>query len=287
MSDVFYNANNLIINNGFVKNPDRYYLEEWFKQRPALNSILNTAFTNTDATNTANTEIRLAEKVANRDFKVFGTNMTTTLCEFNTNNPGILIKTAGADQDQAIIAPHTSSHSIETSWTNTKWGTENQLEWECAINIPVVTDVKVWAGINLSSEQLLESNNDKLFFKFQTDSTNSETFTDFTKLHFIHSIAGTHYVSELPITVEADTVYKLRITIDSSRLARIFVNGVQYNVTHTEGSSPYGTTVTSGKIPSSQLTNTIDLIPYIGVQTGTTVFKSLIVYYEKMSRTLI
>ena len=144
--------------------------------------------------------------LANRDFKVFGTNMTTTLCEFNTNNPGILIKTAGADQDQAIIAPHTSSHSIETSWTNTKWGTENQLEWECAINIPVVTDVKVWAGINLSSEQLLESNNDKLFFKFQTDSTNSETFTDFTKLHFIHSIAGTHYVSELPITVEADTV---------------------------------------------------------------------------------
>ena len=35
MSKVFYNAKNLTIGNGFLKNPDRYYLEEYFEQLPA------------------------------------------------------------------------------------------------------------------------------------------------------------------------------------------------------------------------------------------------------------
>ena len=34
MSKVFYNAQNLTIGNGFIKNPDRYYLEEYFEQLP-------------------------------------------------------------------------------------------------------------------------------------------------------------------------------------------------------------------------------------------------------------
>ena len=43
MSDVFFNANNLTHRNGFVKNPDRYYLEEYFNQRPALVNCLTNA----------------------------------------------------------------------------------------------------------------------------------------------------------------------------------------------------------------------------------------------------
>ena len=75
------------------------------------------------------------------------------------------------------------------------------------------------------------------FFKFQTDSTNSESFTDFEKLHFVHSIANTDYISRLPITVAASTNYHLKISFDSDRKLSIFVNGVQYTITATSGST--------------------------------------------------
>ena len=44
MSKVFYSAQNLIIGNGFVRNPDRYYLEEYFDKLPSsfVNIPLNT-----------------------------------------------------------------------------------------------------------------------------------------------------------------------------------------------------------------------------------------------------
>jgi len=291
MSNVFYNANNLVINNGFVKNPNRYYLEEWFKQRPAIGtssvpnlvSVLNTTFPDLDARTVNNNAIRLAEKLANRDFEILGTNMTPDLCIFNQIDPGIIIKTNTVIQDQGIIAPHLEPN--QSSWTSTKWNLEKQLEWECAIRLPSITGIKIWGGLKQTFDQLLTENSTKLFFKFQSDSTNSELFKDFTKLHFIHSISGVHYVSELPITIDIDTVYNLRITIDSNKLARIFVNGIQYNITRDIGSSPYGSTVTEGDIPSTELSG-VNLIPYIGVQTETAASKTLNVYYQKMSRSL-
>ena len=36
MSKTFYNAKNLTIGNGFVRNPDRYYLEEYFQKLPQV-----------------------------------------------------------------------------------------------------------------------------------------------------------------------------------------------------------------------------------------------------------
>ena len=270
MSKQFYNAKNLTIGNGFVKNPDRYYLEEYFKQRPALNADIDQVHT-----------VEVA-RAANKDFEVQGTNMTTALCTFDSNRAGILLTTAGADQDQAIVAPHLDTN--QSAWTGVKFGSENQIEWECAISIPAITDVKVWAGLKLTNDQLISTDDNQLFFKFQTDATNSETFTDFTKLHFVLSVGGTEYVSQLPITVAADTIYKLRISIDSSRFASIFVNGVQYNISAVAGTA--GTAVVAGGIPSIALTDDTDFIPYIGVEAGAASAKSVNVYYEKISRVL-
>ena len=113
------------------KDTRRYYLEEYFKKRPALNAVMNTAFSDADATAAANTAIRLAEKVANKDFEILGTNMTTALVTFDSDRAGLVITTAGADQDQSIIAPHLDTN--QTSWQTVKWGTENSVTWECAV----------------------------------------------------------------------------------------------------------------------------------------------------------
>jgi len=127
-----------------------------------------------------------------------------------------------------------------------------------------------------------------MFFKYQSDATNSEAFTTFANWHFVHSIGGTDFISRLPIAVETDTQYHFRIKIDSDRKATIFVNGIQYNVTGTSGSTG-GTAVTAvqpGKAATKTgaLTNDVDLIPYIGIENGAAAAEVLNVHYQAISR---
>lgn len=254
----------------------RYVLEEYFTKRPAINA---------DIDQVATIEVMRA---ANVDFEVLGTNMTTALATFDTTRAGITLTTAGADQDQAIVTPHLDPAA--TSWAGVLWGTENQVEWECSISTNAIDNQKVWAGLKLTNDQLVATDADQLFFKFQTDATNSEVFTDYTLLHFVHSIGGTDYISALPITVAANTTYHLKIVIDSDRKATIFVNGVQYNVTTTAGSTG-GTAVTaadkgSTPVKTAALTNDVDLIPYIGIEAGDAAAEALDVHYEGISRVI-
>lgn len=264
----------------------RVILSENFKKKPALNAVIAAAFTDADATAAANTAITVAREIANKDFEVLGTNMTTALATFDTTRAGITITTAGADEDQAIIAPHLDAN--QTAWASYLWGTENQVEWECSISTNAIDNQKVWAGLKLTNDQLVATDDDQLFFKFQTDATNSEVFTDYTLLHFIHSIGDTDYISALPITVAANTTYHLKIVIDSDRKATIFVNGIQYNVTTTAGSTG-GTAVTavgpgSQVVKTAALTNDVDLIPYIGIEAGDGAAEALDVHYQGISR---
>ena len=253
------------------KDTRRYYLEEWFKQRPAINADIDQAYT-----------VEVA-RAANRNFEALGTNMPPALVTFDSDRAGMILTTAGADQDQSIIAPHLDTN--QTSWTGVKWGTENSVIWECAVSTNAIDNQKWWAGLKLTNDQLIATDADQAFFKFQTDATNSEAFTDYTLLHFVHSIGGTDYISALPITIAANTVYSLKIEIDSDRKASIFVNGIQYNVTSTAGSTG-GTAVTSGTTKSAALTDDIDFIPYIGIEAGDGAAEALDVHYQAISRVL-
>ena len=80
----------------------RFYLEEWFLQRPGLNA-------NIDQVSTVE-----VQRALNRNWEALGTNMTTALCTFNTTSAGIVATTAGADQDQAIITPHLDTAATVT-----------------------------------------------------------------------------------------------------------------------------------------------------------------------------
>lgn len=261
----------------------RYALNEYWKQRPALNSVIDLPGSDTTSPTAA---AFAAYTVANKDFEVLGTNMTTALCTFDTTRGGITITTAGADEDQAIIAPHLNTN--QSAWSVVKWGTENQTIWECSVSTNAIDNQKLWAGLKLTNDQLIATDADQAFFKFQTDATNSEAFTDYTVLHFIYSVGGTDYISALPITVAADTTYHLKIVIDSNRQATIYVNGIQYNVSNTAGSTG-GTAVTA--VPqdtaptlSNALTNDVDLIPYIGIEAGAAAAEALDVHFQGISR---
>jgi len=253
----------------FPQDTRRFYLDEWFVQRPGLNA-------NIDQVSTVE-----VQRALNRNWEALGTNMTTALCTFNTTSAGIVATTAGADEDQAILTPHLDTAA--TAWAGCLWGTENQVHWETSIALPAIDNQKVWAGLKLTNDQLVATDANQAFFKFQTDATNSEAFTDYTLLHFVHSIGGTDYISALPITVAADTIYHLKIMMDSDRKMSIFVNGVQYNITSTSGSTG-GTAVTTGTTKSAAMTDDIDLIPYVGIEAGAGAAEAVHCHYVKMSR---
>ena len=263
----------------YPRDTRRYYLEEYFSKRPGFNGDLDAVYTNEVA------------RTLNRDFEILGTNMTSALVTFGATTGGILATTAGADQDQAIILPHldndgTADTGAVTAWSGVQWGTENEVHWETSIMLPAIDNQKVFCGLKLTGTangQLVVTDDDQAYFKFQTDATNSEAFTDFTLLHFVHSIGGTDYISALPITVAANTPYHLKITIDSDRKASIFVNGEQYNVTTTSGSTG-GTAVTKGTTPTAALTNDVDFIPYNGIECGAGAAEALNTHFIAMSR---
>ena len=258
-----------------AKDARRYYLDEWFLQRPGLNA-------NIDQVSTVE-----VQRALNRNWEALGTNMTTALCTFAGTSGGVKATTAGADQDQAILTPHLDTAA--TAWAGCLWGTENEVHWETSIQLPAIDNQNVWAGLKLTNAPELATDDDQAYFNFLTDADNSgQAFTDFTKLHFVHSVGGTDYISQLPITVAANTIYHLKIEIDSDRKAAIFVNGVQYNVATTAGSTG-GTAVTAVQpgvqaAKSNALTNDVDFIPYNGIEANAGAAEALITHYICMSR---
>ena len=263
-----------------IKDARRYYLYEAFTKKPGLNAV---AIIDPDADSAS---ALAAYVIANKDFETLGTNMTTALTTFPGTSAGILMTTAGADQDQAILLPHLDTN--QSAWSKVLWGTENQVEWECSISLPAIDNQKVWAGLKLTNDQLVATDDDQAYFKFQTDATNSEAFTTFANWHYVHSIGGTDYISKLPIAVAANTPYHLKIVIDSDRKATIFVNGIQYNITSTSGSTG-GTAVTAVQpskavTKSAALTNDVDLIPYIGIEAGAAAAEAVNVHWQAISR---
>jgi len=252
-----------------AKDARRFYLEENFMQRPGLNA-------NIDQVSTVE-----VQRALNRNWEALGTNMTTALCTFATTGAGVLVTTATADQDQGILLPHLDTAA--TAWTGTLWGTENQVHFETSIQIPALDNQKVWTGLKLTNDQLVATDANQMFFKYQTDATNSEVFSDYAKWHFVYSIADTDYISQLPITVAINTPYHFKIEVDSDRKAAIFVNGVQYNVTTTAGSTG-GTAVTTGTTKTKALTDNINLIPYVGIEAGDGAAEAVNCHYVACSR---
>ena len=262
-----------------IKDTRRYYLEEYFNHLPGINGDLAST---TEATNTP----------VNRSFEILGTNHTSALATYSATVAGMTITTAGADQDRMIVAPHLDTK--QGAWANTKWGTENQVHWECGIRTSSAIDnQKIWAGLKLTNDQLPQTDANQAYFYFATDATNGQALSTYTPLYFIHSVAGTDYLTNTGITVAASTNYHLKIKFDSDRKMEIFVNGVQYGVTQTAATTFDGSTSVTGTTQSDindktqksvAMTDDIDLIPYIGIEAGDGAAAALDVQFEAMSR---
>jgi len=218
--------------------------------KPSLNAVIA-------LDENSNAAAHLASNIADPDFEVLGTNMTTALSAFYAEG-GILLTTAGAADDQAILAPHLDTS--QTAWTGVTWGTDQQTEWEADIETAAsVTNAIIWAGLKLTNTHVGATDNDQVFFRFEDD-VSSGVWTVWS------SIGGTDTTTVTTITVATATRYHLKVTIDSSRIARAYINGVL-------------------QVTTTALSDATDFIPYIGVEAdGAAAAKSLRVYGQAISR---
>ena len=252
-------ASKMTFNDNVRMQPGRYCLEEYFEKIPDANAAIGTGYSNADATAAANLVITTARQVANKSFEITGTNADVADYSWSTTYGGVLMETGSADNDQLIIHPHLDS--AQTAWAGVLWGTENQVIWEVQlVTTAVITPVLIWAGLKLTSDPTVATDDDQAYFRYSTDDTD-------TTWELVYSIAGTAVTIDSGITLAVNTAYNLRIEIDSSRIPHFFINNVE---------------VGSG----TALTNDIDLIPYVGLQQLGAGDSSLTLCYEKISRIL-
>lgn len=222
---------------------DRTILVEDFKQRPALNGDILITSTNP-------TLAQMATRfLANRDFEVLGTNMTTALCTFSTGG-GVTLTTAGAANDQGILSVHLDTN--QTQWSVIDFSTDDEIALGTKIKTGAsVADTTLWFGWKLTNTPVVATDNDQAFFRYET-STNSG------KWQAVYSASGTDYTIDTGVSVAAATEYKLEIVVDEDRVPRFFINNELVAT---------GTALTTG----------VDLLPYVGVQAGAAAAKAVTV----------
>lgn len=217
----------------------RYQLEEVFAQLPRLNASIADS--------------------PNLNFELLGTNAVDGSAAYSTTYAGVQLTTAGADNDQVILLPHLDAE--QTAWAGIRWGTENQTKWEVSLRTGAdVTTVLYWAGLKLTNTPTIATDNDQVFFRFDTDVPD-------TNWQVISSIGGVDTTTDSAVAVAASTTYALRIEIDSSRIAKCYINDVLVHTT-------------------AALTDDVDLIPYVGVQALAAAARNVTVSSEKISRVL-
>jgi len=214
--------------------------------KPSINADINSA---TEAT----------REIADPHFEVLGTNVSSDDVTYYAEG-GIKLETDGADGDEVIVLPHLDAN--QSAWAQITWGTDKQTEWECHIKTgSSIAAAVVWAGLKLTNTEVAATDADQVFFRYESDINSG-------KWQAISSIGGTDDAHDTGVVVAVDTEYTLRITIDSSRVARFYINGTLVET-------------------SSALTDAADFIPYIGVAAdGAAAAKHLYIFSQRISRVI-
>ncbi len=194
--------------------------------------------------------------IADPDFEILGTNASSDDVTFNAEG-GIKVETDGAGTDSVIVLPHLDAN--QSAWAQVTWGTDQETVWECQIKTgSAITAQVIWAGLKLTNTSVTATDDDQAFFRF-APSVNSG------KWQAVYSIGGTDVAADTGVTVAVDTVYRLKVTIDSARVPRFYING--------------GLVVTG-----TALTNAVDLIPYIGILESAAAAKHMYIHGQSISR---
>ena len=239
---------------------NRLDLVERFLQRPALNAVL-------DTTGASSSAALIAYTIANKDWEVLGSNMTTALCTFSSV-AGIRLTTAGGANttDAGIVLPHLDT--TQTGWQAYKWNTDYTPVFETVVKpigqSSLIGSTKIWAGLKTTNTDVAATDDDQAYFVLDTGTTpGTDTLgVSATKWVCVNSTNASGSVvdnaTSSGITVLPDTYYHLMIVVDQHRVPYFFING--FLVAVGNGSATAGVTTTNGRMKTN-----INLVPYVGV----------------------
>lgn len=232
----------------------------------------------------------------NQNFVLSGVSAGASQVSGHTNRDssfaGIKLITGTTDNDRSVISPRNGntelpSNAESSAWASVGFGTENQTEFSTAISTGgSITSTSIWAGLKLTEVGTYATDANQAYFLYAVDDDQGALTTN-GNLHFIYSIGGVDYITDLGIVVAANTVYKLKIAFNESRQISISVNNRSYGLTTTPTSTTAGgVTQAVATTKSLAMTDDIDLLPFIGIQTHTTASRGLQCGYIKISRGL-
>lgn len=235
---------------GFLNCGGRVSLVERFNRAAKLNADINSA---TEGT----------REIANPDWEVLGTNMTSALSLVGVEG-GNVITTAGADDDQAILCPHLDTN--QSAWTKITWGADRQTWFDCAFQTgSAVTKTILWVGLKLTNTPVIITDDASVYIRYADDEAGGDWQVN-------ASIADSDVTTDTGIACTAATMYRLRILFSASRKAYVYL---------ATGTGDWKRIYVSGVFGTG-----VDLIPYFGVEAhgSTPGAKSLTAYHVAMSR---
>lgn len=240
---------------GVVQTRERFVLIERFEQRPLLEAAIDPG-TATDPLQAEIDDIFMA----NRNFAVAGTNMTSALATHNVARGGIRLTTAGAESDQAILQPR-SNPAGASRWL-AGFSSDLQPVWRTQFRLASIALVSCKAALSLTNAHDLATDADQV--GLWLDTTETESVVDNPNFQLITSINGTDVAVDTGIVAAADTEYELEIKLRADRRAEVRLNGVLLGVT-------------------GALTTAKTLLPFTSIEALEAEAKAIDIRYEAVS----
>jgi hypothetical protein len=232
--------------------------------------------------------------IVNQNFQLLGTNVSEALVVYGGTQPGIRFVTAGADNDQAIIRERRSTESNGTNlndlnpFTNVNYTTDDEVEFNGSISTgSSISNLGFAVGLSGGGfPSDLTDQDHKAYFLYATND-DLGTLTTNANLHFVYSVGGVDYVTDLGIVVAVSTVYRLKIRIDSNRQISVFVNNERKGLSRTStATTAGGLTQSDSNVKSLALTTGQNLLPFAGLQALSASAVLLHLHFIKLSRKL-
>lgn len=161
--------------------------------------------------------------------------------------------TGTGDNNQSSLEPRSGSITNAVCWR-----TDTECEFAIGIGTNAITDIAIMAGLKLTNSMSTTGDSDAAFFLFNTDDLD-------TKWRNIKAGNGAQDNSDNTPTVAQNTHYNLRLSLQSDRSVKYYINNV---LTFT----------------SSALNDNIALYPFVAVKTLTTAERRIYIDYVFLSR---
>lgn len=193
---------------------DRIVHIDRFSKRPILAADLDPA--------TVNQTAQRLLTGANLDWIISGTNAANAGSALNTEG-GILLTTAGADNDQIVLSPATAINSIgQSPFGVTQWQPDHAARFEATIELPAITNITAQVGFALTTALDLTTDDDYIKFQFSTEgATSTANWTVAT------GVGGTDVELDAGIAPVAARSIRLAIEIPASGRIRAYINGLE------------------------------------------------------------